>query len=553
MIRIVFWLALGAVAALACSAAPRCDRLLVGGWVHTPGGARRLEIAVTGGRIVALVEPGEAASWRRAAAAVVDLAGGHVYPGLTEAHGHFAGYGAALEQVDLVGTRSLGEVIERARAAAAAKPAGEWLLGRGWDQNAWPEKEFPAHDALSSAFPDRPVLLRRVDGHAVLVNAVALRLAGISAATPDPPGGRILRDAKGQPTGVLIDAAADAAAAVLPPPGAEVLERRYLLAGRRLASLGFTEIHDAGVGRGELAVLRRMQRAGRLPIRVYAMLDGGDEELLDGELASGRSLSSDGMLAVRAVKLFADGALGSRGALLTDPYSDEPASRGLSVTAEARLLELVRRIGAAGFQPCIHAIGDAAVKRVLDVFAAGLDRAAGLRPRVEHAQIVRPEDVARFAALGAIASVQPTHCTSDMPWAPLRLGPERIAWAYRWRSLRSAGARLCLGSDVPVENPDPRLGLWAAVTRRTPAGTPPAGWNPAEALSIGEALDGYTAGAAWAAFEEAWRGKLAPGFAADLTVVDRDLEAAPVQELLQARILRTVVGGNDVYVGGGTR
>jgi predicted amidohydrolase YtcJ len=538
--------------AVSCSGAPRSDRLFVGGVVHAADGVRRLEVAVKQGRILALVEPADAAAWRRSADAVVDLAGAHVYPGFTEAHGHFAGYGAALEQVDLTGTGSLAEVVARAREAARRVPAGEWVLGRGWDQNDWPDKAFPTAATLTAAVPDHPVALRRVDGHAVLVNAAALALAGITAATPDPPGGRILRGAGGEPSGVLVDAAVERIAAVVPQPTAPAVERRFRLAGARLASLGITEIHDAGTSRGELAVLRAMQRAGTLPVRVYVMLDGSDDELLAAELAVGRSLSGDGMLAVRAVKLYADGALGSRGALLTDPYSDEPGTRGLAVTDPVRLAQVVKRAGEAGFQPCTHAIGDAAVKRTLDVYESMLDRAAGLRPRVEHAQIVRPEDVPRFAGLGVIASMQPTHCTSDMPWAPARLGPVRIAWAYRWRSLLAAGARLCLGSDVPVEDPDPRLGVWAAVTRRTPAGTPAQGWNLPEALTAAEAIAGYTTGAAWAAFEESWRGALAPAYAADMTVVDRDLAAGPPEEILRARILRTVVGGRDVYVAGGS-
>jgi len=545
-------IAAAVVVTVSCTAAPQSDRLFIGGTVHTAGGARRVEVAVREGRIVALVEPGEAAGWRRRASEVVDVAGAHLYPGFTESHGHYVGYGSALEQVDLVGTASFEEVIDRVAAAAATVPAGEWVLGRGWDQNDWPTREFPSHEALSERVPDHPVLLRRIDGHASLLNRAALALALIDAATPDPPGGRILRDRSGRPTGVLIDTAAERVGALLAVATPEAIERRYLLAGRRLAALGFTEIHDAGTARRELEVLRRMQRLRTLPLRVYVMLDGGDEELLATELAAGRSITTDGMLTVRAVKLYADGALGSRGALLTDPYSDEPGSRGLAVTSEDRLAELVQRIGDAGFQPCTHAIGDAAVKRMLDVYACALEVGAGLRPRIEHAQIVRPEDVARFAELGVIASVQPTHCTSDMPWAPERLGAERAAWAYRWRSLLAAGARLCLGSDVPVEDPDPRLGLWAAVTRRTPAGTPVQGWNPPEALTAAEAVAGFTSWAAYAGFEEAWRGDIAPTFAADLTIVDRDLAASSPEDILQARILRTVVAGRDAFVAGGS-
>ncbi|MFI5143379.1 MAG: amidohydrolase, partial [Thermoanaerobaculales bacterium] len=259
----------------------------------------------------------------------------------------------------------------------------------------------------------------------------------------------------------------------------------------------------------------------------------------------------DGMLTVRAVKLYADGALGSRGAWLSAPYHDDPTTRGLEVTPVERLREVVRRCADAGFQPAIHAIGDAAVTRVLDVYEHELGpRSAALRPRMEHAQVVRPADVPRFAALGVIASVQPTHCTSDMPWAPARLGEDRIAWAYRWRSLLNAGARLCLGSDVPVESPDPRLGMWAAVTRRPPQGTRPTLASPPEVLTFEEALAGYTSWAAFAGFEEDLRGTIAIGLAADLTVLDRDLGAGAPAAILQARVLRAIVAGRDSFVAG---
>ena len=284
-----------------------------------------------------------------------------------------------------------------------------------------------------------------------------------------------MRDAAGQPTGVLLDTAEELLDRAVPAPTAADIERRVLLAGRRLTEFGLTEIHDAGTTAPELAVLRALHAAGRLPLRVYVMLATNDDDFLDGELAAGPRVSRDGMLAVRAVKLFADGALGSRGALLSAPYSDDPSTRGLEVTPEARLADVVRRAARAGFQPCIHAIGDAAVTRVLDIYERELGvRGDALRPRVEHAQTVRPEDVPRFAQEGAIASVQPVHCTSDMPWAPARLGETRLPWAYRWRSLLEAGARLCLGSDVPVASPDPRLGMWvfelASVRNNVPCG-----------------------------------------------------------------------------------
>ena len=538
-----------AALAVACSHAPRCDRLLAGGQVHTPAGVQRLEVAVEAGRIVALVPPADAGAWRRAAAEVVDVSGAHLYPGFTESHGHLVGYGASIEQVDLRNAASFAEVVERVKRAAAKVPPDRWVLGWGWDQNRWPEKAFPSHAALSAAVPDHPVLLRRVDGHAVLTNARGLAAAGITAATKDPPGGRILRDVSDSPTGVLVDTAANLLDRAVPAPTVMDIERRVLLACNDLAAFGITEFQDAGTGRDELAVLRKLEGEGRLPLRVYVMLDGGDDQLLDGEFAAGARVGVDGMLAVRAVKLFADGALGSRGAWLAQPYTDEPGTRGLEVTPEARLEDVIRRAAKAGFQPCVHAIGDGAVTRVLDLYERALGPGgAALRPRIEHAQVVRPADVSRFATLGVIAAVEPTHCTSDMPWAPARLGPERIAWAYRWRSLLAAHARLCLGSDVPVESPDPRLGLWAAVTRRTPQGTPSEGWNLAEALTSAEAVAGYTSWAAYAAFEENWRGTLVPGNAADLTILDRDVEVGGAAEILQAKILRTVVAGRDVFV-----
>ena len=546
--------ALGAAAAAAaCSPVPRADRLLAGGVVHTPRGAERASVAVAEGQILAVVEADRDGAWRRVAREVVDLAGAHVYPGFTESHGHLVGLGAALEQVDVRGSASFEELIERVQRAAAELPAGSWVEGRGWDQNLWPRGEFPHHAALSQAVPDHPVLVRRVDGHAALTNRLGLELAGISAATPDPPGGRVLRGADGAPTGVLIDAAVALVGQHIPAPGEADLERRVLRAARALAELGFTSFHDAGTSAETLAVLRRLQQQERLPIRVYCMLDGSDEALLAAELPRGPWVSGDGLLAVRAVKLYADGALGSRGAWLAAPYSDEPGTVGLELTPRPQLEALIERIGGAGFQPCVHAIGDAAVTSVLDAFESGLNRAGrvGLRPRVEHAQIVRPEDVPRFAELGAIASVQPTHCTSDMPWAPLRLGEERTRWAYRWRSLRDASAALCLGSDVPVESADPRAGMWAAVTRRTLEGTPPEGWNLAEALTGEEAILGYTEWAAWAAFEESWRGRIVPGFAADFTIFDRDLLAEAPRSLAVARLVRTVVAGRDVFAGGG--
>ena len=536
-------------AALSLAATPSVDRFLEGGQVHTPQGTRRVEIAIDDGRILALVPPQESADWRAVAREVVDLNGGHVLPGLIDAHLHLFGYGASLEQVDLVGCRSFDEVVARAAAVARDLPPGAWVEGRGWDQNLWEDNRFPDRASLDLELPGRPVLLRRVDGHAAVASARALELAGIGADTADPSGGRILRRSDGSPSGVLLDNAVDLVRARVPKPSPADLERRLLRASEALLRVGLTQVHDMGTTAAELEVLRRVAAAGRLPLRVWALLDGGDDALLGVELARGPSRGGAAMARVGGVKLYADGALGSRGALLGEPYSDDPENRGLEVMPLARLLEVTRRASAAGFQVAIHAIGDEGVHRALDVFSeVGADRSRELRHRVEHAQTVRPEDVDRFSRLGVVASIQPTHCTSDMPWAGERLGASRIGWAYRWRSLRTAGVVVAGGSDAPVEDPDPRRGLHAAMTRQQPGGRPPGGWNPAERLGAAEALELFTGAAAWAGHAEGWSGTIRTGAVADLVVLDGDPVAVEPERVLHLEVVRTVVDGLDRHV-----
>ncbi len=525
------------------------DRLFINGVVQTPEGVVRESILVHDGRIVALTPSGEAKVVPPAGTEVVDLAGAHVLPGLIDAHLHLTAYGTSLEQVDLNGARSWDEAVERVVRFAAGRPPGEWVQGRGWDQNLWAEKAFPDRAALERALPGRAVLLSRVDGHAVVASGKALALAGIDRTTADPPGGRIVRRSNGEPSGVLVDIAADLVAKVVPKPDAAMIERRILASCAALARFGLTQVDDAGTTADQLAVLRALASSGRLPIRVYVLLDGSDSDLLARELAQPPTRGGPAMLRIGGVKLYADGALGSRGALLGADYSDDAGNRGLAVITVEKLNAAVKRAAAARYQVAIHAIGDEAVHRALDAFA-GLDprRNIRLRHRIEHSQIVRPDDVARFAETQAIASIQPTHCTSDMPWAPQRLGPERISWAYRWRSLLDAGAELAGGSDAPVESPDPRLGLYAAETRKRPDGTPAGGWNPGERLRPQEALALFTSGAAAAGHAERWSGSIIVGAAADLTVVDVDPVQVAPERLLQMKILRTVVAGRDVFV-----
>ena len=537
-----------AVAAPVAAGGP-ADRLLVGGVVHTPDGPRRAALAIRGGRIAAVVPEAEAAAWRGPGTEVVDLEGAHVLPGLADAHLHLASYGAALEQVDCAGLSSWTACVERAAVRARDLPPGAWVLGRGWDQNLWPGGGLPDRAALDRAVPDRPVLLRRVDGHAAVANARALELAGLGPDTPDPPGGRLIRREDGSLGGVLVDTAVDLVARAVPPPDRATIERRIARAAARLVRYGITQVHDAGTTAVELETLLEMEREGRLPIRVWVMLDGSDDALLRRWFARGPLSTPGRLVRVGTVKLYADGALGSRGALLGADYADDPGNRGLAVTPLGRLRRIAIEADRAGFQVAVHAIGDEAVHRVLDIYEAlGPRRCRRHRHRIEHSQTVRPEDVGRYARLGVIASVQPTHCPSDMPWAPARLGPGRIPWAYRWRSLLDAGVRLAGGSDAPVEDPDPRRGLYAAITRQLPDGTPPGGWNPAERLTPEEAVHLVTDWAAYAAFAEAWCGRIVPGAVADLTVLDGDPTAAPPARILRLSVRRTIVGGVDRYV-----
>lgn len=495
-------------------------------------------VAICGDRIAAVGTERECAPF--AEGDRIDLDGATVVPGLVDAHGHLLGLGIFLSEIDLVGTESEAAAVERVRAAALEGDG--WLRGFGWDQSRWNPPAFPTLGRLSRAVPHRPVWLSRIDGHAAWVNAAALRLAGIDRRTPDPPGGRIVRDEGGEPTGVLIDEAMKLVERCIPPMGEAERERRILEACTACAEVGLTGVHDAGVDAATLATLRRLDEAGRLPLRTYAMVETRPETL-EGWLRQGPWQGD--RLTVRCVKFFLDGALGSRGAALDEPYDDDPCNRGLLLLEEEAFVELLVRSRDAGFQVAVHAIGDRATRMALDGFVrAGLQPTQ--RPRLEHAEILRPDDRRRAAALGVIASMQPTHCTSDMPWIEARLG-RRVEHASPWRSTLEAGCRLALGSDFPIESPDPRKGIYAAITRQDERGHPPGGFFPAERLTAEQALRGFTTGAAFAAFREHESGRIAPGHLADLTVLDRNPLEVPAPEILRARVLRTIVAGRTLF------
>ncbi|MFT3916175.1 MAG: amidohydrolase [Anaeromyxobacteraceae bacterium] len=530
---------------------PTASELLVIGLIHTLDPSRPVVQAVLArdGKIACAGTVEACAA--KAGPGVRRLKVGSVVPGLVDAHGHVFGLAQARASVACNGATSEEACVARAAERARAVPPGTWVTGRGWDQNLWAGGRFPTAAALSRAIPDRPVYLRRIDGHAAWANGAALAAAGIGKGTPDPEGGKLLRDQDGNPTGVLVDEAMKLLETRIPAPTPAELEAGLLAGLRELASLGLTGAHDAGVGPAALDAYRRLAREGRLPIRVYAMIDGEvPVPALERELARQKAEGAEvGRLTVRAVKLYADGALGSRGAALREAYSDDPGNRGLLVTPPEVLRAKVKAVVAAGFQPAIHAIGDRGVAEALAaITGAGAGPAVkALRPRIEHLQIVSAGDWPGLAAAGVIASMQPTHCTSDAPWVPARLGAgsARLAGAYAWRTALSRGLPLAFGSDFPIEEPDPRGGLVAAETR-TPAGAK-APFLPAERLGREEAVRAFTAGAAFAGFADGRRGMIREGLDADLTAFEGDVFSIPVGNLSSLPVAATIVGGEVVF------
>ena len=474
---------------------------------------------------------------------VIDLEGATILPGLTDAHLHLRGLGRAARQVDLVGTGSVDEILVLIGAAVSDTPEGTWIRGRGWDQNDWEQTTFPDHLSLDTVSPDHPAWLTRIDGHAIWVNSVALTMAGIDSSTVDPPGGELLRFDSGNPTGVLVDSAIDLMGGLLPEPTLAEVQQDLALGIELCQQVGLTSVHDMGTSSLVQTALQVMENEGELTLRVTSYLEGMGTDL--EELVSSDP-DTEGLFRVVGVKLYADGALGSRGAALLAPYSDRPDSTGLLVVSEDELATLAQTVHQHGFQLAIHAIGDRGNRVALNAieFAQGDDTSR--RHRVEHAQVIDPGDQLRFDDLGIIASMQPTHATSDMPWAEDRLGSERIAGAYAWRSLIEAGANLAFGSDAPVESVNPWLGIYAAVTRQDAEGQPNRGWRPQEALTVQEALLAFTLWPARATGDEQG-GQIRPGAIADLTIVDRDPTQIPPNELNQIQTLRTIVDGVEVF------
>jgi predicted amidohydrolase YtcJ len=507
-------------------------------------------VAVRGDRIVAVGSSAEVRKLAPAGARVVDARGQMVVPGFIDAHVHFVAGGFRLASVQLRDARTPAEFVQRIKAFAATVPRGTWIMGGDWDHENW-GGELPRRDWVDSVTPDHPVWVSRLDGHMALANSAALRAARVTRATPDVAGGAVVRDAAGEPTGVLKDNAQDLVDRAVPEPPAELSDRALAAAMRYVAEQGVTSVHHMGTW-DDLAVFERAHAAGRLTTRIYAAvpLDSW-QRLRDTVAARGRG---DAWLRIGALKGFVDGSLGSHTAAMLEPFTDAPADRGLLVTTPDQLYASIKGADAAGLQLMLHAIGDRAIRTQLDVFER-VARENGRRDRrfrIEHAQHIAPADLPRFAALGVVASMQPYHAIDDGRWADKVIGPERARTTYAFRSLRDAGARLAFGSDWFVAPPTPLEGIYAAVTRRTLDDRHPGGWVPEQKIGVEDALRAYTAGAAYAGFAEMDKGTLERGKLADFVLVDRDLTRIPPESIRDARVTMTIVGGRVVYERAGT-
>ena len=480
----------------------------------------------------------------------INLDGKTVLPGLIDSHGHLYGLALSFTMADLSGTRSKAEVINRLREFESGLPENEWLLGRGWDQNDWPEQTFPDRVDLDAEFPDRPVWLRRIDGHAAWGNSLAIAQADRELAGDwQPEGGFIHRGPAGEPSGIFIDGAMEYVEKAVPETSPELVDAALDIATNTMVSLGLTGVHDPGVDRGVIALYQKKIAAGAFPIRVYAMADGM-QETTDWLCEEGPLEDPSGRLFMRSVKLYADGALGSRGAALLEDYSDDPGNRGLMFISTDEMEAALRRVFSCGLQAGVHAIGDAANRQVLDAYEKVLAEYPDSpgRHRMEHAQIIHPEDIPRFSELGVIAAMQPTHASSDMYWAEQRLGPGRLAGAYAWQSLLDSGASLAFGSDFPVEQVNPMLGIQAAVTRQDLEGWPEGGWLPEERMSREDAIRAFTLDAAYAGFMEKLTGSLEMGKRADFIVLDQDIMQIPAEDIARLRVAETWVDGERVFI-----
>ncbi len=520
----------------------KADLLLYNARIYTVDSAFSTAeaLAVKDGKIIAVGSSSELQK-QYDATEKIDAQGKFIYPGFIDAHSHFSGYGLGLQTVDLTGTRSWEEVIEKVQTFARTHPEG-WLVGRGWDQNDWSTKEFPTNEKLVSLFPDRPVILARIDGHAAIANQKALALANLK------PGQKLtggeIEVKNGKLTGVLIDNAVDLVTTKIPAPTEKQQREALLAAQQNCFAVGLTTVSDCGIQADMAQFMDKLQKAGDLKMRIYALLS--DEKTNYDFLFSKGKIKTD-RLNVRGFKVYADGALGSRGASLLQPYSDKPGWRGFLLSKPQHFDSVANILKQKDFQMCTHAIGDSGNRTILNIYAKHLQGKNDRRWRIEHAQVVNKNDFHLFGANSIIPSVQPTHATSDMYWAEDRVGPDRIKGAYAYNELLKQNGWLPLGTDFPVEDISPFKTFFAAVVRKDAQHFPKEGFQKENALSREDALRGMTIWAAKSQFEEKEKGSLKPGKLADFIMLDKDLLQAPETELLQTSVLSTFVNGEKVF------
>lgn len=473
----------------------------------------------------------------------IDLKGGWVYPGFIDSHMHLTGLGFSLESIDLVGTNSKSDVLDIIKNNIKDYPKGSWIFGRGWDQNDWEDSSYPTAKDLDQLSNEHPMVFRRIDGHAIWTNTLAMEISNINSKTKNIDGGIIIRDNKSIPTGLFIDNAIDLIEDNMPEKSDADIRRHILKAQSLLNRYGITSVHDAGTSKNEIDVIKNMIKNKELTIRIFSMINNNPKDY-DSFLKNGPEIDNP-FLRIESIKIYLDGALGSRGAALLEPYTDSPNQKGLLLISSYEHRQLVKKFNMANFQVNTHGIGDRAIRIILDNYeeAANLS----MRNRIEHSQIVDDEDIPRFEKLNVTPAIQATHCTSDMYWVEDRLGKNRIHKAYPWKSFINLGIPLPGGSDAPIENPDPLEGIYASITRQDKMGYPEKGWEPDEKMSLPEAIKSYTEWASYASNEENIKGKIEEGFYADFTVLDKELKSENPKMILNTRVLATILNGEIIY------
>jgi predicted amidohydrolase YtcJ len=546
------WYVIGLLVLISCAKEPEITLIhQVNGYTLTSGSSEVVTfdaIAIQNGKVLEIgTELDLLAAYPKAT--LIDAQGKTMIPGLIDAHAHVMGLGESILNVNVMGIRTLDETLQKVRDYANEYTDLAWIQGRGWNQVLWPQNAFPTAQDLDSVVSDRPVWLARVDGHAGWANSAAMQLAGITRDTPDPDGGAIIKDANGEPTGVLIDKAMDLVEAQIPSPTIDEYRLALEASLEEMRSVGLTGVHDAGTGITAFQLMKELADKGKLTTRIYGMISGAGDVF--DELSKNGPIEgyANDRLYLRSVKLYSDGALGSRGAAMIEPYSDDPGNFGLLFNTEQEFTSMIDKVVAKGFQAGIHAIGDNGNRVILNSFEnvrnAYGDK--GLRHRIEHSQIVNMDDIPRFKELDIIASMQPVHATSDMNMAEDRVGPVRILGGYAWRTFLDQGTVIAAGSDFPVELSNPFHGLYSAVTRQNHDGMPVGGWYPNQKISREEALHGFTLGAAYAGHMEKVVGSLEPGKWADFLFIDRDYFTIPDSEIWQIQVLETWVAGEPVF------